>query len=377
MRIGFDVRPFLREETGIGMFFKNLLIELARIDTQNEYFLFSSSWKDRFLPSRIPSFKRGYFRDFRIPVRILNHLWYRFKWPPLDFFFGEKLDLTHSPTPLLLPGRGKKVITICDLFFLEPSHLADKEAVRYFAPGLKNSLLKADGIVTISHYTKDRILEKFSVDDKKIRVIHLGLDGKNRSDIPPEKLALVRKKWNLPQNFLFFVGAVERRKNLINLMAALNSIRSSGFFLPLVIAGKKGGDTANVLSYIRDNNLENDVRILGYVPEEDLPALYKAASVFVFPSLCEGFGLPVLEAMAAGKPAAVSREGAVPEVAGEAAVYFDPGDPRDIADKILNILKEPGLRDKLAAAGPKKAREYRWTITAEETLAFYGWVLEQ
>lgn len=374
MRIGFDIRPFLREETGVGMFFKHLLAELAELDTKNEYFLFSASWKDRFSPSRLPPFKRRHFRDFRLPVRVLNFFWYRYGWPPLDFFFGKKLDLIHSPTPIPLPGGGKKVTTVCDLFFLDDSRLADREAVRYFTRGLEYSLRRADGIVTISQHTKKSLLEKFRVDESKIRVIHLGLDGKSRKDLSPEETARVRKEWGLPDEYILFVGAVERRKNLVNLVDALEHIHGGGFHLPLVVAGKKGSDSEDVLDRIQKKNLKKSVRFLGYVPEEDLPAVYGASSVFVFPSFCEGFGLPVLEAMAAGKPAAVSREGALPEVAGEAALYFNPADPRDIAAKVLRILRDQSLREKLTAAGLKRAESFRWSRTAEEMLGFYEWV---
>src|SRR4030042_1056628 len=124
MRIGFDLRSFLKEETGVGVYFRNLLRELAAVDRENEYFLFSSSWKDRFPPERLPGFARQRFRDFRLPVRLVNFLWYRIGWPTLDSFFRARLDLTHSPVPLHLPTRGRKVITVCDLFFLEPPALA-------------------------------------------------------------------------------------------------------------------------------------------------------------------------------------------------------------------------------------------------------------
>ena len=119
MRIGFDVRPFLKEETGIGIYFKNLLFSLSQIDQDNEYYLFSSSFKDRFLTHKIPPFSRMRFRDFPIPVKAVSFFWNKLGWPPLDYFFKTGLDLTHSPSPLILPTKGKKVITVYDLFFMD------------------------------------------------------------------------------------------------------------------------------------------------------------------------------------------------------------------------------------------------------------------
>ena len=371
MRIGFDLRPFLRQETGVGVYFRNLLRELAALDGDNEYFLFSASWKDRFPLSRLPAFARMRFRDVRLPVRVLNFLWYRLGRPRLDTFFGTRLDLTHSPVPLFLPSRGKKVITVCDLFFLEHPELADKQARRNFAQSVGRAVRRAEAVVTISEYSRSVILERLAADPAKIKAIPLGLDPVFFEEPAAEELAATRRTLGLPGRFLLFVGAFEPRKNLTGLVDALKILGSRSEPIPLVIAGRRGGDYENVLARIRQTGLENRVRSIGYVPEPELRRLYRLAEVFMFPSLAEGFGLPILEAMASGVPVAASRTSAMPEVGGEAALYFDPSQPEDMAAAILKLLEDKELRGRLVEAGKARARTFSWQATARRTLDLY------
>jgi glycosyltransferase involved in cell wall biosynthesis len=371
MRIGFDLRPFLREETGVGVYFRNLLRELASLDRDNEYFLFSSSWKDRFPADKLPPFSRMHFRDLRLPVRVLNFLWYKLGRPKLDFFFGARLDLTHSPVPLFLPTGGRKVITVCDLFFLEHPELADAEARRTFVKRVGRAVERADGVITISEYSRSVILERLRADKARIKAIPLGLDPVFFEEPPAEELAATRRALGLPERFLLFVGAFEPRKNLAGLVEALQIIHGRSEKIPLVIAGRRGGEYEKVLGLIRRAGLEEKVRATGYVPEAELRRLYRLAIVFVFPSLAEGFGLPILEAMASGLPVAASRTSAMPEVGGEAAVYFDPSRPEDMASAVIRLLEDQDLRRRLAEKGKARARMFSWTATARRTLDFY------
>lgn len=376
MKIGFDLRPFLREETGVGIYFRNLLIQLAEMDQNNEYFLFSSSWKDRFEPSRVPPFRRMQFRDFRWPVRAVNFFWHNCGCPRLDFFFRTKLDLTHSPTPLILPTAGKKVVTVCDLFFLDFPGKADREARRSFLKKTKSALERADGIVTISRFTQDAVRERFGLDERKMRVTYLGLSPVFNEAVSPDELEETRRTFGLPPEFVLFVGATEPRKNLLNLVEALRILHQKKRNTALVIVGRKGGDHENLKKRISACGLESRVKILGYLPEKELKCLYHLAAVFTFPSYCEGFGLPLLEAMACGVPVVASGVAALPEVARDAAIYFRPDEPEDIADQILLVLEDENLRRALKERGKKRAQDFSWKKTAAETLEFYRTLLE-
>jgi glycosyltransferase involved in cell wall biosynthesis len=371
MRIGLDIRPFLSRETGVGTYLRNLLFELARTDRTNEYFLLSSSWKDRFPAEKIPPFAAGRFRDLRVPVRVLNFFWQRLGWPPFAAAFGAAMDLTHSPTPLPLPGRGRKIVTVYDLFFLESPRKADREARLVFSRRIGAALRRADGILTISDFTRASILELFDIDPDKILVTPLGVDPAFFEDASPGLLEDARRRLDLPPRFLLFVGAAEPRKNLVALIEALDLVHRDGDNIPLVIVGREGEDTVHVRKAVAGFGLETSVKFLGYLPDSEVRLVYRLATLMVLPSLCEGFGLPLLEAMASGTPAAVSRAGALPEVGGDAAAYFEPEQASRIARKILELLGNPAALRTLGQAGRARAAHFSWGETARRTLAFY------
>ena len=371
MRIGADIRPFLERETGVGVYFRNLLFRLAARDRKNAYYLFSSSWKTRFRPERIPPFARGRFRDFRIPVRAVNWLWRTWRRPFLDTFFGVRLDLAHSPTPLVLPTRGRKIVTVYDLFFLDEPEKADREARRVFRRRVEASLARADGVLTISEFTRRALLDRFPLDERRVRTTHLGVDDAFRVAPDPAELERVRAELALPRRFLLFVGASEPRKNLPGLVEALRLVRGGGLDVGLVIAGRPGDDEARVRESVARSGLESHVRFAGYLSEPAVRALYRLAAALVLPSFSEGFGLPVIEAMASGTPVVCSAAGALPEIAGDAALYFDPREPRDIAARAAAVLEDDAVRGRLVAQGRLRSRVFDWDRTAAETLAFY------
>jgi len=371
MRIGFDLRPFLKEETGIGVYFKKLLFELAELDKTNEYFLFSSSMKDRFDPQKIPFFAKKKFLDLRFPVKAVDFMWSKWGWPTLDIFFGTKLDLTHSPIPFPLPTSGKKIVTVHDLFFLDFPHMTEKDTGKVYSRGIQRSLKQADGIVAVSRYTAQQLLERFSLDEGKIRVIHHGIDLKKWESSKWESLERTKESLALPSDFLLFVGAHEPRKNLPCLLKALRFVHDRYQKIHLVLVGRKGMDTQKIEKDIQELALGSWVMMLGYVRDWDLKHIYQLASVFVFPSLVEGFGIPLLEAMACGLPIVASRTSALPEIAQDAAMYIDPYEPEDIAAKIIHVLEDRGLKEKLVSAGKNRIRSFNWKRAASESLAFY------
>lgn len=377
MRIGFDMRPFLKEETGVGIYFKNLLFMLAKIDRINEYFLFSSSLKDRFDPKNIPSFAKKKFVDLRYPVKAVNFFWYRMGWPALDFFFKTELDLTHSPTPLPLPTKGKKIITVHDLFFLDFPGMTDREAGRIFARRFENSVRDADGIVAVSRFTAQQLVERFVLDREKIRVIHHGISLEEWEPGGQEGLERTRASLALPADFLLFVGAHEPRKNLPNLIKTLKMVHDRHRKIPLVLVGRKGLDSDNIRRTIQKLNLGTWVKMVGYVDEKELKNMYRLASVFVFPSLWEGFGIPLLEAMASGLPIVASRSSALPEIAEDAAAYVDPENPEDMAEQIIHVLEDKDLQKNLVSAGEKRVHVFSWEKAAAESLDFYKSVMER
>ncbi len=376
MRVGFDVRPFLKEETGVGIYFRNLLFALAKIDQENEYILFSSSWKDRFEPRKIPPFVHKRFKDFRYPVKAVNFLWNKLGWPSMDLFFKTRLDLTHSPTPLVLPSSGKKIVTVYDLCFLEYPHLSDDESRHVFSSRIEQSLHRADGIITISHFSQEQILKRFSINKGKIYVTPLGIEHDFWSDIAKDETERIKSKFNLPASYLLFVGAQEPRKNIGKLIEALKIVHMQYKKIPLVLAGRQGKDSAVVRERIKAHDLEQWVYTTGYLNDLELRCVYRLASAFVFPSICEGFGLPLLEAMASGIPVVASQAPALPEICQDAALFFDPEVPEEIAESILHVLKDETLRTALVHRGDQRVKDFSWELTAQKTLSIYRSLLE-
>ena len=376
MRLGFDLRPFLREETGVGNYLRNLLFHLAEIDRTNEYFLFSSSWKDRFPKEKVPPFERLEFRDFRLPVRILNSLWQKRRRPSLDFFFRTGLDLTHSATPLILPTRGRKVITVHDIFFMDFPNQAGEEAGKVFFRLAAASFRDADGIVTSSTFTSVELVSRFALDEKKLRIIPPGLDRRFLEDVSAAELRATGERLNLPPSFLLFVGAQEPRKNLVRFVEALKIVHLHGAQIPLVLVGPEGEDSEAIWAKAEKLGIGSWIRTTGYLQERDIRNTYRLATAFVLPSLCEGFGMPLVEAMASGVPVAASQVSAIPEVCRDAAVYFQPENPESMAEKVVSVLEDEGLRKRLIARGKERARDFSWKKTAEETLAFYESVMQ-
>ncbi len=377
MRIGFDIRPFLREETGVGVYFRNLLFSLAKVDKTNEYFLFSSSLKDRFDPKKIPPLEKKHFREFSYPVKMINFFWQGLGWPPLDFFFKKKLDLTHSPIPLPLPTKGKKIVTVYDIFFLDFPELADKEARRSFAQRMKSAMERADGIVTISRFTARQIMERFGTERERIKIVYPGIDRSFWENVEQKRLEQTKAAYDLPSDFLLFVGASEQRKNLLNLLEALTIIHARYRKIALLLIGPKGRDFKNVRAKIQELELSSWVMMVGYTNDKELKNFYWLSSAFIYPSLWEGFGIPLLEAMACGIPVVTSQTSALPETGGEAVVYCDPKDPEDIAEKAIRVLEDNSLREKLISAGKRRIQSFGWENAAYEALRFYESVVER
>jgi len=377
MRIGLDLRSFLKDETGIGVYFKNLLLALAELDKENEYFMLSASLKVRFPKEKLPDFARARFHDLFIPGRLLDSLWFGPGKPAFGRFFRTPMDLTHSSTPLVLPTAGKAVVTVHDLFYMDHPEMTDEDTRRRLVSRTAHSLARADGVIAVSRYTRDDLLEKFQLDPDKVTVIHHGTNKRFRVQTSTAFKNVLRKKYDLPSEFLLFVGAVEPRKNLTTLLDALKILHEQGRRIPLVIAGRSGSDMVRVRERIAQDRLGSSVRLFDYLPDEEVQGLYSLATLFVFPSLCEGFGFPLLEAMASGLPIAASHVSALPEVAGDAALFFDPHSAEQMAEILLQGLEDEEMRTALIERGKTRIHDFDWERSARATLDFYRKVVGQ
>ncbi len=370
MRIGIDARSVLKQRTGVGNYTYNLIQHLSQQDRENQYVLFYSHHLN--IKSAIPEIKNPNFESkfIRFPNKLLNLMWGTVKLPKIDWLVGE-VDLYHSPNYTLnILGRGKSLMTIHDLSFLAYRQFSLASGRWHYAFKIKNYAKKTDAIITDSQSTKSEVLKYLKVPEEKIHVIYLGCSEGFQPFPESEKKQKIREKYNIKGDFILYVGTLEPRKNLKGLICAYDRSRAKEDFL-LVLAGGKGWKYKHIFRLVKRLKLEDRVIFTGYMSDSDLPALYNSASVFVYPSFYEGFGLPPLEAMACGTPVIVSHTTSLPEVVGNAGVYVDPSDIEQISTSIDTVLSDTELRQTLRERGLKRAKLFSWGKTAKETIMLY------
>jgi glycosyltransferase involved in cell wall biosynthesis len=284
----------------------------------------------------------------------------------------RSVDILHGPAFLIPTRRTRvaKVVTIHDLVaFGHPETLPWKYMV-YMRHLIRRAARKATRVITDSESVRIDIRKRLGTPAGKLDIIPLGV-RQHLEPCPPEQIARVRDRFGLTAPYLLFVGNLEPRKNLPGLVRAFRRVRAAVPDIQLVVAGKVAWKSGPLQRDLDAEDLRGLVHTTGYVEAEDLQALYSGAEVFVFPSFWEGFGLPVLEAMACGTPVVASNVSSIPEVAGDAALLVDPTRPEEIADALVRLLRDSQLRADLVGRGSARAREFPWSRTAEATLDVY------
>ncbi|WP_042686793.1 glycosyltransferase family 4 protein [Methermicoccus shengliensis] len=288
------------------------------------------------------------------------------------------IDVLHVPshwynqlTPFLL-NRTKKVLTIHDLvpILLPETHTGI--TVMTWAPTLRLIAHRIDMIATDSHATKLDCMRHLGIPEERIRVVYCGVDPKYRPLEDREAILKdLEERYGIKKPFVLYVGTLEKRKNIPTLLRALYRLKKSGVCPLLVIAGRRGWKYDDIFDTIHELKLEHDVLFTGYVPEDDLVALYNAADLFVYPSLYEGFGLPPLEAMACGCPVITSNTSSLPEVVGDAGIMVDPHDVNALADAMERVLTDESLREDMRRRGLERAKRFSWQRSAREMWDIY------
>lgn len=346
----FDYRPALRARTGVGEYLHGMVCALAKTAAPDDRVVaFSSSWKDRLA---VPC-DGVEIVDAQVPVRALNLLWHRLGWPAVDHFAGP-VDIVHSPTPLLIPSRrARQIVTIHDLFFLDHPDATTGEVRRDYAALVGRHARRAALVVTVSHHIGALVVERLNVDPARVFTCRAGAPAWTpRAAVPA-------------QGPVVFLGTLEPRKNVATLLDAWERLAARGGAVPeLVLAGGRGAYGDVLLERLARPPLAGHVRHVGYLPNEAREAFYKQARLLVLPSFDEGFGLPVLEACAAGVPVLASRCGALPEVGGDAAEYLDPRNADAWAETVASLLAAPARLEQMRARGVARAATFSWTDSA-------------
>jgi glycosyltransferase involved in cell wall biosynthesis len=374
VRVLIDYRPALRERTGVGEYTHELVKALASTKTL-DLTIFSSSWRDR-LRLDDPGLHGLTAIDRRLPVRLLNLLWHRLGWPGAETLTGRAFDVTHSPHPLLLPSRAAaQVVTIHDLSFLDSADGSRADVRRDYPALVHAHAARADRIVVSSRYAAGEVARRLGVPPAKIALCPPGAPEWQPRQAPPKP------------GYVLFMGTIEPRKNVGMLLDAYEGLLSrpaksgrdgshEGALPELVLAGKATPAARAWLDRLEHPPLRGVVRHLGYVDADRRRSLYEGARLLVLPSLDEGFGLPVLEAMATGVPVVAANRGALPEVVGGAGPLVDPGSPGDLAAAIETILTDDEFAAACASKGLARAREFQWAATARLVCSVYQAAIE-
>jgi glycosyltransferase involved in cell wall biosynthesis len=367
MRIGLDGIPLANLLTGIGHYTFELATALAGLDPDDEFELVSPF---AFLPEisreKLPS--NLSLEEAR--VSLLGKRWwavglpFHLKRARYALFHGTNYDIP-------LWNRCPTVVTIHDLSVWLLPHMHERRIVRRARRRLPIMARNATMIIAATESGKRELCEHLKVEPERVSVTPYA-PRRSFRPVLPARAAEVRGRLGIEGEFLLFVGTIEPRKNLITLIRAYEELlRASSHRPQLVIAGKEGWLTEELFAHIRRAGLEERLRFTGYIPEEDLAALYSSCTAFIYPSLYEGFGLPPLEAMASGAPVITSRIGSITEVVGQGALLIEPMDAAGLAASIVKLLEDERARERLRQKGRERAAEFTWEKTAAQTLEVY------
>lgn len=370
MTIGIDCRLYSPKATGIGRYTAQLIEQLKKLDQKNNYLLYFKH----------PEFEAFECPNQRFQKKLADIPVYSFAEQTRWYFFLQKqqVDLMHFPhfnVPVLY--RRPFVATIHDLTLHEFPHksytpqwsvkkILDILAYRFL---MWNTVRHARHLIAVSQSTKNDLLKHYAINPENISVVHEGVPEEFQR-AAPEKISEIVKKYGISKPYLLYAGVMRSHKNILNLMAAFDLMQQEPQDLQLVLVGKIDEAYPEINSRARHSG--GAIVTTDFVPDEDLIALMSGASVFVFPSLAEGFGLPPLEAMRCGVPVACSTTTSLPEVCGEAAVYFDPKNPSDIAENVLKILKNDDFRKNLIQKGHENEKKFSWSRMAGQILDIYN-----
>lgn len=371
MKIGIDISLTVGEKAGVGYYSANLVEALAKIDKKNQYLLypfFYHIYHPSFKNAVVPSQGNFHLHMKKIPKKMIDRLWN--SSIPKKWLLGN-VDILHSTTFCSPKDHfGKLIVTIYDISFLTFPEYHTEANRMHCLKGTIDAIKYADKIIAISHHGKAELVKYFNIDPEKIVVTPLAVKEFFKPSREEEKNQILFK-YNIPQNYIFFLGSYEPRKNIIALIKAYSNLPESiKDKHPLVIAGGKGWLNADINALVKLKS-STHIKHLGYVEEHDLPALYSAATIFIYPSFYEGFGLPVLEAMSCGTPVITSNTSSMPEIGGDAALYFDPTKTNQLEDLLLLLINNADLRENLRSKGLVQAKKYSWEKTAKETLRIY------
>ncbi len=366
--IGIDGRCLLDENyTGVSEYTVALIKKLLKDYPQNKYIVFLNSFKGRDIQEKLlwlRNYRNVSIKHFHWPNKLLNFSLWFFHWPKLDKLIGGA-DIFIAPNIsfLAIGKKTKFILTIHDLSFERfKKTFSWKRRLWHFVINPRQLSKQADEIWTVSNSTKWDLESLYKIPSKKIKVklIVQNLQTFKKENIKKKKIATIKKQYQLPEKFILYLGTIEPRKNIIKLVQAFEYLRKNKLInsdYKLVLAGQFGWKYGNILKYINNSPYRSEIILPQFVEPEDKPYFYHLASAFVFPSLFEGFGIPVVEAMAGGTPVITSNNSSLPEVVNDAGILIDPDRTEDLIDALELLLNSKTLQKEFRDKGLKRVVE--------------------
>ncbi|MDD5760898.1 MAG: glycosyltransferase family 1 protein [bacterium] len=368
-----DVRSLLDHNiSGIGRYVQGLLLALQELVSENEYnttiFHLLTPTSSNF--SRLRAFNKNNFPLLKLPINhiLMNYLVNFNLFPPIDIFLKKGIFIfpNYAGPPIM---RSKSITFVYDLSFIIVPEYVDKGNRLYLTKKVKHSINNSEHIITISESSKRDIVKHYNINPDKVSIIYPAIDHNKYTKEQQQAIEKIKINCGIKNDYLLFVGNIEPRKNLVGIIKAYMKL-DSGLRnkTSLLIVGGSGWLNKEILKMIAGYQSKGADIILPakYINDDELPALYSGADLFLFPSHYEGFGIPLLEAMACGTPIVTSPNSSLPEVAGDAAYYVNPNDPVDIAAGITRVLRDEVLRRSLVEKGLKRVRQFTWRNSAEK-----------
>lgn len=372
MKIGIDVSIQCMPRSGIGQYQYNLLKNLFLIDKENTYCLyaFNYRWRHKFnqLQFKANNYK---LKVTPLPQRLVTLWWLFLRYPHLEMV-TEPCDVYQTSEICVQPSKkGKIVAFIHDLTTILYPEYHMKQNIFFYNRRFQDIEKYADCVLTNSENTKRDILKHLHIHPEKIFVTPFGANDSFRP-LKKEETKEVLSRHGIHDAYILFVGTLEPRKNIKTLIMAFNKVKQKlKCSHKLILVGRPGWFYEEIMQARETSDFRDDIVFKGYVADEDLPAFYNGADVFVYPSFYEGFGMPVLEAMQCGTPVITSNISSLPEVGGGACLYIDPNSQNDLEKKLIQVISDSELQKKLSQKGKERAAHFSWKKCAEQTLRAY------
>jgi len=369
VRIGIDARPLNKQRTGIGNYVQGLVELLPQIAPQHDYILYSNRKLDSLFPER--AFHQRIDRVFSgIPGSfwVLGRGACLARRDAIDVYWA-----TNAILPLGLPSGALKVVTVYDMVWLRCPETMTRYVRLVQTMCTRKAVADADYVVVISRSTQDELIQSLGVPREKTILVYPGVADRYKPQDQVRAAEYISRKYGVPQRYLATVGIVHPRKNQQFLVGVLRILKNNGQLnCPLLVAGPMGWKNSPLFREIQEAGLtENDIRFLGYIPDEDMPLFYAGAQIFLFPTLYEGFGMPPVEAMACGTPVIASNSPCMPEVLGDAAVLEPLTSHERFATAIHRVLVDGQLREVLRTKGIQRAHGFRYETSVKQLLEIF------